>query len=109
MKLDEPLYARGESGKQYCFYLLTKDSFFDKIGAVYIFIKEEVRPRRRYTPLYIGQTSNLQERIDEHEKWDCVNRHGCTHIAVKEVSHSKERLEIETDLRHAYSTKCNDQ
>ncbi len=111
MELPYPLDAYGKSGKAYSFSLHTKDSKFKEVGAVYIFIKEEVNRfrRRRYIPLYIGETKNLRNRINDHEKWPCVNKHGCTHIAIMPVPREKDRLYIETDLRHAHSTVCNAQ
>ena len=101
----------GESGKEYDFSLCSRYQNFDaigEIGAVYLFLAFD-STTREFRVLYIGQTSELSERIGRHEKWDCVNKHGCTHIAFMSVPHEKDRLCIETDLRHAYRTKCNDQ
>lgn len=58
-------------------------------------------------PLYIGQSSELGTRIASHEKWECVNNHGCTHINVMAVTGDQARLDAETDLIHKYDPICN--
>ncbi len=97
---------RGVSGEVYAFEVYPDDTEFDDEGAVYVFTK--ITPFKA-TPLYIGETETLGTRIANHEKWECADKHGCTHICVYWVGSKEEGLEIETDLRHNYNTPCNDQ
>lgn len=101
----------GESGNEYQFDIYSSDTNFRNIGAIYIFCKISVDKdlNLMIVPLYIGETGELGKRIDNHEKWECVIFEGCTHICVKTISGRKARLEMEKDLRHNYSTPCNDQ
>ena len=101
-------FFRGKSGKQYPFGVYTKDSTFtdDKnLGAVYIFSKDG----HKMEPLYIGETNELGTRMAHHEKWECVEQHGCTHICIMYSPHIRDRKEAETDLRNNYDTPCNRQ
>lgn len=96
----------GKTGRRYQFSVFNKDQEFLEIEAVYVFLKfHEARP----VPLYIGQTDNLKKRLSNHEKLLCVALNGYTHIAIMHVPNGYERLQIETDLIHAYNTPCNKQ
>lgn len=107
---DYEMEVKGERGKTYTFRVYNKDTQFRNIGAVYIFVKLVSRKDNISSrALYIGETENLCERIENHEKWECVLKHGCTHICVMAVKDREERLAIETDLRHKYETYCNNQ
>ena len=96
----------GKSGTAYQFYVLNPGQELLRIGAVYVFLNyQNYKP----VPLYIGETTNLKERISNHEKLPCVKRHGYTHLAIMHVPNVYERLQIETDLIRAYNTPCNEQ
>lgn len=101
----------GESGQEYEFNIYSSDTDFNNIGAVYIFCKASVDKDLDLilVPLYIGETGELGKRIANHEKWECVIFEGCTHICIKPISGGQQRINIETDLRHNYTTPCNDQ
>lgn len=101
----------GESGTEYQFTVYSADTEFNNIGAVYIFCKVSIDDELNFilVPLYIGETGKLGDRIANHEKWDCVNREGCQFICVKAISRREVRLDVETDLRHKYTTPCNEQ
>ncbi len=96
----------GASGKTYTFTAYTLDTTFNEVGAVYIFTKQE---NRAYTPLYIGRTNNLKQRISNHEKWPCVRRYGVNSICVLVESSALSRLQIESDLLDMGNPPCNDQ
>ncbi len=100
----------GESGTSYTFDVYTADTEFNDVSAVYIFTKRTLSGEIwRHARLYIGEAERMGERIKNHEKWPCVNRHGCNCICVLLVSSSDRRLDIETDLRRGNDTPCNDQ
>lgn len=99
----------GESGTMYKFLVYPAYTKFRDVSAVYIFCtKSTYGLGFDYSPLYIGETGELGTRIANHEKWECVNSYGCTHICVMTIP-EKDRLAAETDLRHKYFTPCNDQ
>ena len=99
----------GASGNTYDFIAYSIDSSFDNVGAIYVFTKQNYDSQRtsRYRPLYIGKTSELGDRIDGHEKWDCVNENGANSICVYWESSATKRSTIETDLLNNYTTPCN--
>ncbi len=100
----------GESGAKYSFVVYSVDAAFNDIGAVYIFSKRTVsNGKRTHRLLYIGQTEELGGRISSHEKWGCAERNGANAICVHVQSDRGTRLNIETDLRNANDTPCNDQ
>lgn len=99
----------GKSGKQYTFNTYSKDTSFRDVSAVYIFTKRACDSRGfdYYHALYIGESGQLGTRIATHEKWSLVNRYGCTHIAIMQVSGESNRLTAETDLIHGQNPPCN--
>lgn len=103
----------GKSGMQYQFDIYPKNAKFDNDSAVYIFCKRHTSGFQViFSPLYIGETGELGARIANHEKWDCVLSHDCTHICVMQVTGKnaeRDRLAVEKDLRHNYDTPCNEQ
>jgi hypothetical protein len=101
----------GESGEDYFFEIYPKGTTFKNIGAVYIFIKKILNSSGKpsYEPLYIGESSELGERIKNHNKEKCVEKNGYTHICILPIEEEKHRLEIESDLIHKCNTPCNKQ
>ncbi len=98
----------GASGARYTFNYYKKDVNWKAVAAVYIFTKRTVSAGKgAQTALYIGETHSLKERIPGHEKWPCVNKHGCTHIAVRTESNQTRRREIESDLMEKQDPLCN--
>jgi len=63
--------------------------------------------------LYVGQTKDVAERFDKHEKWNCwlSNRQsGGLYVSVLIVPNKHRRLDIETDLRNRLpGLPCNKQ
>lgn len=100
----------GASGTKYSFGAFTLDTTFKEVGAVYIFTKRTVNNgKREHKFLYIGETENLADRLDGHEKLACVGRNEGNCICVHVESDGDRRLDIETDLRQGNDTPCNDQ
>ena len=101
----------GESGRKYTFDTYEKSTKFNDVSAVYIFTKRYVTASGGYSQiaLYVGETRELGTRIGSHEQWPCVERNGCTHISIMQVSGSQQRLDIETDLIHSLNPVCNRQ
>ncbi len=106
MWYDETIYFYGESGTKYSFFVCSKNDEFESGAAVYIFLK---KTGDEYIPLYIGQSENIGDRFEAHEKKKCAERHGWTHTAFHPEFKRLNRLQIETDLRHKHQTPCNRQ
>ena len=84
---------------------------FKKIAGVYLFLTKA--SNGKWTVLYVGQTSNLNERLNirlqSHQAWPCGENKGCTHFGTIAVSSEQARLDLETRLRHKYDPPCNKQ
>ena len=98
-------------GMNYSFDVYSSDTQFDDVSAVYIFTKRTVNSNGKmtYEALYIGESGELGTRIENHDKWDCVNKSGCNCICVHYVEGSHNRLNIEQAFRNEHETPCNDQ
>ncbi len=63
--------------------------------------------------LYVGQTKDVAERFDRHEKWGCwLNNQmsGGLWVSILSVSDKNQRLNVETDLRSKLpGLSCNKQ
>ena len=74
--------------------------------ANYVFAKET--SPNKFRPIYIGQTSDISERFENHHKWSCITRNGATHICThKSSANETERLAEESDLIKNYNPVCN--
>jgi hypothetical protein len=100
----------GASRTLYEFTAYSLDTIFKAIGAVYIFTKRTVHDDRgSHERLYIGQTSDLSERFENHEKWPCISEYSVNCICVHPESNEQTRINIETDLRNNNDIPCNKQ
>jgi len=98
---------RGKSGREYRYWIYTIGTTFnDQKGANYVFAKEIVKGS--YKPIYVGQTSYLSERFDNHHKIPCIKRNRATHIHAHINTDEKSRLEEESDLIQELNPVCND-
>jgi hypothetical protein len=101
---------KGISGKEYSFVAYSLDTEFKVIGAVYIFTKRTVKDGKgSHKELYIGQTDNISERFEQHEKWPCITREGVNCICIHVEESKDKRFEKETGLRNNYDAPCNKQ
>ena len=58
----------GASGAVYQFTAYTTNTAFTAAGGVYIFTKRQTSGgTTTYTPLYIGQTQSVKDRLKDHE------------------------------------------
>lgn len=97
----------GKSGRTYDFTLYPIGTTFKAVAAVYIFTKET--SNRRWAPIYIGETSDLSQRFDNHHAMPCIKRNGATHICVytEGMSDLRRRKAVEADLLANYDPPCN--
>ena len=114
-KLDNVTFT-GASGKKYVFEAYPPGTEFNNVGMVYIFAEQYSNDGTYYyPPKYIGETSHMQTRWLQHQdedhggKWPCAQRNGANCVCVMVEANDAARMAVETDLRHNYSTPCNDQ
>jgi hypothetical protein len=96
----------GASGERYVYWISPIDSSFKDEAANYIFAKETTPGR--WTPIYIGETENLRERLSNHEKMWCIRRHGGTHVHAHVTAGGQSvRRKEEADLVAKWDPPCN--
>ncbi len=100
----------GQSGTKYQFETYSWDATFSEVGAVYVITKRITKPEGggSHTRIYIGQTSDLSERFDNHHKLSCFERHGANCVCVHVDNNENSRLAKEADLIAASTAPCND-
>ena len=96
----------GASGATYGYWVYPIGTPLKAEGGNYIFAKE-TRPGS-WAPAYVGQTSNLAERFEDHHKKWCIKQHGATHIHAHLNAKERERLVEEADLIKNWHPPCND-
>ena len=94
----------GASGKIYSFDVYTLGTKFNEVECVYLYTKIV---NNIYQPIYVGQTSQLATRLDQHANGDedsdkCIQRSGATLLHVHMLKPESSRLAVETDLRKKY-------
>ena len=103
---NESVTAKGASGAAYGFYVYPWGTDFKAIGGVYMVLHKGYQ-NGKYDVLYVGQTSDLSERLDNHHKKPCFDRNRKTHLAAMIESSEARRLNIEADLLRNYNPNCN--
>ncbi len=68
------------------------------IPAVYVVMTNDTR---KWSYIYVGQTSNVGDRFDAHEKWECWKRNADSsglYASVMHESNEDSRLLVESNL-----------
>ncbi len=95
----------GLSGRQYTYYVYPVGTDFESVPGNYIFAKVT---NGSWTPVYIGETSDLSLRFDNHHKMPCIKRNGATHIHVhRNDGGVTARQAEESDLIRNFRPICN--
>lgn len=97
----------GQSGTNYKYWIYPIGTSFKDSPGNYIYSKE-TKPGY-WSPVYIGQTNSLQNRLSNHEKESCSKRNGATHIHVHLSGNETSRLNEEKDLVVKWKPTCNEQ
>jgi len=103
----------GTSGSKYETELCEIGRPFTTNPGVYIFCKPG-REAGKWKCLYVGECENFNDRLNTnlegHHRWDCIKKHGATHVCVTQVNGGKlSRTAVETDLRQRLDPPCNRQ
>lgn len=104
------LTLTGASGTKYAFNVYPYDTEFKAIGTVYYISKrtEKADGTGSHDKIYIGETGDLVERFDNHNKEPCFFMHSANCISIHQESNENKRLIIEEDLIDAYNPPCNE-
>jgi predicted GIY-YIG superfamily endonuclease len=104
--VDPDIYWKGASGERYGYWIHIIGATFEDSPGNYIYAKE-TRPGY-WSPVYIGQTSSLADRLADHENETCAKRNGATHIHTHTSSEvDRVRISEETDLIKVWNPICN--
>ncbi len=96
----------GASGTKYKYRIYPIGTTFKNVPGNYIFAKES--SPGHWSPVYIGETESLKDRLSNHEKMPCVQRHGGTHVHVHTSSSDvTDRTAEESDLLAKWDPPCN--
>lgn len=100
---------KGKFGTKYHFNVCSFDMEFKAIGAVYFITKRTIKEdgSKSHSSIYVGQTEDLSQRLDDHHKADCFKIMKANCICIHEESDEERRLDIEKDLVANYSPPCN--
>ena len=97
----------GRSGKSYKYWIFEIDyKFKPNQPGNYIFARETAS--RSWKTIYIGETSDLGEGFDNHEKMPCIRENGATHIHAHRNKKEQKRLAEAADLIEHWHPLCND-
>ena len=103
----ETILLKGDSGKEYKYWIYDLDASHSAVPANYVFVKET--KTNFYAPIYIGETEDISVRFDSHHKMSCILKNGATHLCTHKSSDEKEvRCAEESDLISNYDPVCND-
>ena len=103
------LTLTGASGREYAFNVYPFNTQFAEVAAVYAVTKRYKKSDGAWAHEveYVGQTSNLPERFEDHHKAGCFTRHGANCVCVHRDDNEASRLVKEADLIEAYDSPCN--
>ena len=97
----------GQSGTQYTYWIYPRgQKFTGETPGNYIHAKET--ESGSFIAIYVGQTKDLNVRLSNHEKQQCVDSHGATHLHVHANNKGEAaRLAEESDLIARLQPACN--
>ena len=95
----------GSSGQKYTYEVYPIGTNFRPVPGNYIFARYAPG---EWFPIYIGETSDLSQRFDNHHAMPCIKRNGATHIHVHENNSGvAARRAEESDLIRRWNPPCN--
>jgi hypothetical protein len=98
---------QGESGRQYDYWVYPINTTFKDEPGNYIYAKRN--SAGNWQAVYIGQTSSLSQRLEQHEKErSVISRGGATHILAHLSANAPARRVEESDLIRYYRPPFNE-
>ena len=100
------IYWEGKSRVKYGYWIHPIGTKFKDEAGNHIYANQ-TQPSH-WSPVYIGQTTSLQDRLADHEQEACALRNGATHIHTHTTpGEEAARLNKESDLIGIWSPVCN--
>lgn len=99
------LVFTGVDGKKFSFAVYPKNIRVNKGAALYSFLK---RVDGKYYVLYIGQTTDLAERLVNHHKWEEASKAGFEFLAICRNVQARDLESAEASLIQKYHPRCNE-
>ena len=97
---------QGKSGRKYKYWVYKIGTKFKETPANYVLARETAD--LTFAPLYVGQTGDLSEPLDDGQKMPLIRESGATHIHAHANSRGEgARLEEEADLVGMWGPVCN--
>ena len=97
---------RGESGRNYGYWIHPVDKKFRKIAGNIIFAKQD--DQGEWIPLYVEETRNFDAGMGRKEKVQCALKNGATHAHVHFSSPSWQKRDAEKeDIIAKWDPVCN--
>ena len=96
---------RGESARRYRFKITKTIEALPDAGGIYVMVRRTAFFFLK--PIYIGKASNLQSRLDGHERWDEARKKGASERHYLCIRSENKRQKIEEDLIRKYKPKLN--
>ena len=98
----------GTSGRNYGYWVYPIGTNLKDSPGNYIYAK--ANNLGTWNAVYIGQTSSLRDRLNNHEKEPCARQNGATHIHAHIGAFDEQpRMAEEKDLITIHKPVCNDQ
>ena len=100
---------RGASGKLYPFEVYRYNSILSRIAAVYSITERfgDIGTSGFHSHIYIGQTENLRDHFESHQKTHCFNSNNANCICIYREDDEQTRFRIENDLLINYNPTCS--
>ena len=96
----------GISGSHYEFEVFSAAETLPNVSGVYVFASQGTLLTESHAPLYVGESEHVAERLEHHEKWDCVRRYDCRFLCLHRADYLS-RMAIEKDIMERYKPPCN--
>lgn len=96
---------RGESSRRYRFKITKTLDALPDAGGIYVMVRRTAFFFLK--PVYIGKASNLQGRLDGHERWEDARKKGASERHYLCIRSENKRQKIEEDLIRKYNPKLN--
>ena len=102
------IYWKDKSGTRHRFWIYPLGTKFNEpCPGIYIYARQT--SPHKWSPIYIGQTENVNVRLTNQEQQECVDQKGATHIHVSIITDEKSRITIQKDLIEQWKPVCNTQ
>lgn len=106
-----PIKFIGASGKKYRFMVLSYDTKFRRVPVVYILTRryqKEGAKKWSHDVIYVGETEDVRECLDNHPKKACFNKHKVDTICIYPEYKEKHRHKIVADLTQGHKIPCSE-